>query len=102
MNIGIYRHYKGKFYKVICKLGDLNNEVLEPFELYGAATHSETLCTVSIYKLYGDYYHNIESDDVLVLYKALYDDHKLWVRPIQMFSEEVEINGNTVLRFEKM
>ena len=31
-----------------------------------------------------------ESGDKMVVYKALYDDEKVWVRPLEMFTEEVE------------
>ena len=43
-------------------------------------------------KLY--YVHNIvrhtENDDILVSYKALYPQYDMYVRPIDMFLEEVE------------
>ena len=37
-----------------------------------------------------------------VLYKRLYDREgpELWVRPYEMFIETVEVDGNTVPRFE--
>ena len=34
-----------------------------------------------------------------VLYKPLYNNSGLWVRPISMWEEEVEYNGNIVKRF---
>ncbi len=40
-----------------------------------------------------------ESLEDLVIYRALYDDHKVWARPISMFSELVEINGKYIPRF---
>lgn len=45
------------------------------------ATHSETL-------------------ERLVVYKALYGDGGVWVRPFDMFFENVEIDGKTVPRFQ--
>jgi len=36
----------------------------------------------------------------VVLYKALYGEQKLWVRPLHMFSEHVYKNGKFVKRFE--
>ena len=38
------------------------------------------------------YYHDIEIEDVLVLYKALYDDKGIYARPIDMFLSEVDKN----------
>lgn len=63
LQLGKYRHYKGKEYEVI-----------------GIAKHSETL-------------------EDLVVYRALYDDKQIWVRPVKMFLEEVEVGGNKILRF---
>lgn len=58
------------------------------YEVIGTARHSETL-------------------DELVVYKALYDvnengEHSLWVRPLQMFTENVVVDGKSVPRFEWM
>lgn len=33
---------------------------------------------------------NSETNDIMVLYKALYDDLKLYVRPLNMFLSEVD------------
>ncbi|MCU0423178.1 MAG: DUF1653 domain-containing protein [Bacteroidia bacterium] len=56
------------------------------YEVIGVAHHSETL-------------------EKLVVYKALYEsnDHSygaLWVRPLDMFTGTVIVNGATVNRFE--
>lgn len=53
------------------------------YEVIGTAQHSETL-------------------EVLVVYKALYqpEGENLWVRPLKMFTEEVEVNGKKMKRFE--
>ena len=66
LELGKYRHYKGKEYEVM-----------------GIARHSETL-------------------EELVVYKALYqkEGENLWVRPLKMFMEEVEIEGKKMKRFE--
>ena len=63
---GIYRHYKGKEYRVI-----------------GVAKHSETL-------------------EEMAVYEALYENEtsKLWVRPLSMFTETVEVEGKEIPRFE--
>jgi len=41
-----------------------------------------------------------ESNDSLVVYQPLYGDYGLWVRPLQMFVEKVEVEGQVVSRFE--
>ena len=51
------------------------------YEVLGTATHSETL-------------------EELVMYRALYGEGKLWVRPVSMWNETVEKDGQTVKRFE--
>lgn len=59
-----------------------------------------------IYKHYsGDLYlvediaMHSETLEKLVIYRALYGDNKLWVRPYDMFLEEVNKNGQKY-RFE--
>jgi hypothetical protein len=51
------------------------------YEVLGVARHSET-------------------DERLVVYRPLYNDTGLWVRPLAMFLEPVAHNGATVPRFE--
>lgn len=51
------------------------------YEVIGMATHSETL-------------------EEMVIYKALYGDGKVWVRPAAMWNEEIIINGKSVKRFQ--
>lgn len=43
-----------------------------------------------------------ETLDDVVVYRANYGDRKVWVRPKSMFYSNVELNGKTVPRFEKM
>ncbi len=40
-----------------------------------------------------------ETEESLVVYKALYGERGMWVRPYSMFIEKVEVNGNMVERF---
>ena len=50
------------------------------YELIGEAKHSETL-------------------ESMVVYRALYGERGLWVRPAHMWSEMVEHDGKSVPRF---
>ena len=40
-----------------------------------------------------------ETEEELVLYRALYGEHGLWVRPHAMFFESVVVDGKTLERF---
>ena len=51
------------------------------YELIGTALHSETL-------------------EPMVVYRALYGERGLWVRPARMWDELVEVGGRKVPRFE--
>lgn len=42
-----------------------------------------------------------ESQEWLVVYRALYGDYGVWVRPLTMFCENVVIDGKTLPRFER-
>jgi len=53
----------------------------------------------------GDYYevigimsHN-ETREPLVVYRCLYGDYSIWVRPVEMFTEHVTVEGRKVPRF---
>ena len=50
------------------------------YEVIGIAKHSETL-------------------EDMVVYRALYGDGGLWVRPVSMFSETVTVRGKQPKRF---
>ncbi len=50
------------------------------YEVIGVATHSE-------------------DETLLVVYRPLYGDKGLWVRPLSMFTEHVKVNGRSVERF---
>ena len=52
------------------------------YEVIGTARNSETL-------------------EEMVVYRALYGDGGLWVRPAKMWNEKVEYNGKTVSRFTR-
>lgn len=40
-----------------------------------------------------------ETEEWLVVYRCLYGDHSLWVRPLVMFVETIVIDGRQVPRF---
>jgi hypothetical protein len=46
-----------------------------------------------------DVAHHSETQEPLVLYRALYGARGLWVRPYSMFFENIKIEGSLVPRF---
>lgn len=50
------------------------------------------------YRVFGLARHS-ETEEPLVVYQALYGDYGLWVRPLAMFLETVEVDGETLPRF---
>lgn len=40
-----------------------------------------------------------ETEEWMVVYKALYGEQGFWVRPLEMFMEKVEVDGKKVERF---
>ncbi|PJX13364.1 DUF1653 domain-containing protein [Halomonas sp. 141] len=52
----------------------------------------------NLYEVMGTAQHS-ESEEPLVVYRALYGDYGLWVRPLAMFMESVTKEGNTQPRF---
>ena len=53
------------------------------YEVLGTVRHSETL-------------------ESMTLYRALYGEHGLWVRPAVMFSETVDVEGVSRQRFVRI
>ena len=66
LQLGRYRHYKGKDYEVI-----------------GVARHSET-------------------EEEFVVYRQLYGEGGLWIRPKAMFVESVLVGGVEMPRFRRL
>ena len=43
-----------------------------------------------------------ETEEELVVYRKRYGDCSLWVRPLEMFLEQVMVEGQSVPRFERL
>ena len=41
-----------------------------------------------------------ETEELLVVYRCLYGEYGVWVRPLAMFTETVKVDGKEVPRFE--
>ncbi len=41
-----------------------------------------------------------ETGEQFVVYRALYGDGQIWIRPVLMFLETVDVNGKTLPRFQ--
>jgi hypothetical protein len=63
------------------KLGRYRHYKGKEYTVIGVARHSET-------------------EEQLVVYRKEYDDRGLWVRPLKMFLEMVEVHGTAMRRFE--
>ena len=53
----------------------------------------------SLYQVLHTAQHS-ETEELLVVYRCLYGEYGVWVRPLAMFSETVTVDGKKVLRFE--
>ncbi len=63
------------------KLGKYRHFKGNEYEVIGIANHSETL-------------------EKMVVYRALYGEKEIWVRPANMWNEEITRDGKTFKRFE--
>ena len=63
------------------KIGKYRHFKGNQYEVIGIAKHSETLAE-------------------MVVYRALYGDGEIWVRPAEMWNEMVERDGKVFKRFE--
>ena len=43
-----------------------------------------------------------ETEELLVVYRPLYGESGVWVRPLDMFTEQVEIGGKLTRRFRPL
>ena len=55
----------------------------------------------NLYRLEG-FAKDSETLEEMAVYRALYGERGLWVRPARMFFETVERNGKTMKRFEPL
>ena len=62
------------------KIGKYRHYKGNMYEVLGIATHSE-------------------DESELVVYRTLYGNYDLWVRPLSMFTESVKIEGQDIARF---
>jgi len=53
----------------------------------------------NFYQVIGVARHS-ETEEPMVVYRQLYGDQGLWVRPLEMFLETVLVQGRCVARFE--
>lgn len=65
------------------QLGKYRHFKGQEYEVIAIAKHSETL-------------------EEMVVYKALYGEGDIWVRPVSMWEEVVTKDGKTFKRFEKI
>lgn len=43
-----------------------------------------------------------ETEELLVIYFSVKNPEQFWIRPLDMFKEEIELDGNKVKRFLKI
>ena len=55
----------------------------------------------NMYQVYMTAQHS-ETEEWMVVYKALYGEEGMWVRPYDMFIERVEVDGVMIDRFTKV
>lgn len=46
-----------------------------------------------------DFAKHSETEEIMVVYRALYGERELWVRPLSMWNEMIERDGQTYMRF---
>ena len=74
------KHSSARLHMNKIKLGKYRHFKGGEYEVLGTAKHSET-------------------QEEMVVYRALYGDGQVWVRPASMWNERIERNGESFLRF---
>ena len=84
---------------------------MKPFENKSIITLEEAVASIPLgrYRHFkGNEYEVItiarhsETEEPMVVYRALYGEGGMWVRPASMWNETVERDGKTYKRFEKI
>jgi len=83
LKLGVYEHPKGTAFcnQSLRSRTKWEHYKSKRYEVISMVKHSETL-------------------EELVIYKALYGSGDVWARPLKMFLEEVEVNGEKIPRFK--
>ncbi len=55
----------------------------------------------NLYEVYMTAQHS-ETEEWMVVYKALYGEEGMWVRPYAMFVEKIDVDGQLTERFKKV
>lgn len=97
-------------YKVCCEAVDGDTVLCTGMEK-NYMTYEEAIKTIQLgryrhfkgneYEVIGIARHS-ETEEPMVVYKALYGDGGLWTRPAEMWNEKVTRNGKTFKRFEQI
>jgi len=55
----------------------------------------------NLYEVYMTAQHS-ETEEWMVVYKALYGEEGMWVRPYAMFVQKIDVDGQLTERFKKV
>lgn|SRR5699024_5086981 len=110
---GIYKHYKGELYKVLGEGTYVNERKKEEifltkekeYKWISLAIHTEKDIDVSVHKdkkgnMFVCSKEDVKEDEKVVIYQN--KEGVLWVRPYDMFNEDVLVEGKKVKRFLKV
>lgn len=72
---------RGPFLSHFMNIGIYQHYKGQYYELFGIAKHTETL-------------------EEVVVYRALYGSMELWIRPLKVFTEQLDVNQKKIPRFK--